>query len=295
VSAAGVWFLTDRLGPHVEWVPVCPEVEASMGVPRPALRLQQVGSEPRMLEIESGRDHTRAMQRYARRRVFALRRLGLCGYVLKRGSPSCGMERVELYGDKGRPRKAGRGLYAAALLQALPWLQVEEEGRLSDSRLRENFIERVFACRRLRDLFAGRWTPGRVVEFHTAHELQLMAHSPRAYRELGRLVAGVKDQPRAEFRQRYEAGFMTALAKPATKVRNAKVLQHMAGTLHRGLDPEDRAELGGAIDVYRRGLVPLLVPLTLLRHHSRRMQVEYLLGQGYLEPHPRELMLRNHV
>jgi len=284
-------FLTDRLGPHVEWVPVCPEVEAGMGVPRPMLRLHQDGSVLRLLEVESRRDHTRAMERWAGRRVSALRRLDLCGYVLKRGSPSCGMERVKLYGDKGAPRRAGRGVYAAALLQALPWLPVEEEGRLSDPVLRENFIERVFACRRLRDLFAGRWTPGRVVEFHAAHELQLMAHSPQACRELGRLVGGVKDRPRAEFRRRYEAGFVTALAKPATPARNTKVLQHMAGTLHRGLDPEDRAELSGTIDEYRRGLVPLLVPLTLLRHHSRRMQVEYLLGQVYLEPHPRELML----
>ena len=179
-------FLTDLLGRFVEWVPVCPELESGMGAPRPAMRLVRDGEELRLREIASGRDHTPRMQRYAGRRVRSLREFDLCGYILKQGSPSCGMERVKVYGENAMPRRDGRGLYAAALMSAYPHLPVEEEGRLNDAPLRENFIERVFAYRRLRDLFRGRWTHGGVVAFHTAHKLQLLAHDVVTYRRLGR-------------------------------------------------------------------------------------------------------------
>jgi uncharacterized protein YbgA (DUF1722 family)/uncharacterized protein YbbK (DUF523 family) len=288
-------FLTDVLARHVEFVPVCPELEAGMGVPRPAVRLTRASGELRMLEIASGRDHTARMRGFARRRVAELRALDLCGYVLKQGSPSCGMERVRVYAPGATARREGRGLFAEALMAALPDLPVEEEGRLLDPALRENFLERVFAYRRLRDVLARRVAPRERVEFHTAHKLQLMAHSPEAYRELGRLVAGQKQRERAELRRRYAAGFMDALARRATPGRNANVLEHMAGHLRDGIGTEDRAELAEAIRDYRRGLVPLVVPVTLVRHHARRIGAAYLLEQLYLEPHPKELMLRNHV
>jgi uncharacterized protein YbgA (DUF1722 family)/uncharacterized protein YbbK (DUF523 family) len=288
-------FLSDVLGRFVEWVPVCPELEAGLGVPRPALRLMRAGSELRVVETGSGRDHTPALARTAAQRVAALRRLELCGYVLKKSSPSCGMERVKVYAQGAPARREGRGLFAAALLEALPRLPVEAEGRLHDPVLRENFIERIFAYRRLLDLFGARWTARDVVAFHTAHKLQLLAHAPEAYRALGRLVARVNALPRAELRARYEEGFMQALARRATRGRHANVLQHMAGFLREGLGREERAELGEAIQDHRRGLVPLVVPLVLVRHHARRLGVGYLLGQVYLEPHPKELMLRNHV
>ena len=288
-------FVADLLGAFVEWVPVCPELEVGMGVPRPVLRLVRKDGEVRMLERESGRDHTRSMQRFANRRVRELRALDLCGYVLKRGSPSCGMQRVEVYGAKGTARRDGEGLYASALMRANPHLPVEDEGRLNDPLRRENFIERIFAYRRLRGLFRRRWTSGQVVAFHTAHKLQLMAHSPAAFRELGRLVASLEGVPRARFRAGYEGGFMEALAKSATRSRHATVLQHAAGRLNKRLDPLARGELAGLVHSYRRGLVPLIVPITLIRHHARRLDVETLNGQHYLEPHPGELMLRNHV
>ena len=193
------------------------------------------------------------------------------------------------------PRRDGRGLFASRLMDALPNLPVEDEGRLNDPKLRENFIERVFAYRRLRSLFRGRWSPGRVVEFHTAHKLQLMAHSTVSYRELGRLVAESKRAQRSVFRSDYERGFMAALAHLATRGRNANTLQHAAGHLKKHLDSGSRAELSELIHDYRRGLVPLVVPITLIRHHARRRDVDYLNGQSFLEPHPRELMLRNHV
>jgi uncharacterized protein YbgA (DUF1722 family)/uncharacterized protein YbbK (DUF523 family) len=287
-------FVTDVLGPFVEWVPVCPEVEAGLGLPRPAMRLVRQGDEIRLLETRSGRDHTQTLQRYAATRVRALRALDLCGYVLKKDSPSCGMTRVKIYAKSNAERK-GRGLFAEALMDAMPDLPVEEEGRLNDPVLRENFIQRVFAYRRLRDCFAGRWTPGQVVAFHTAEKLSLMAHGVDAYRALGRLVADVKKLPRAEFRERYMREFMAALAKPATRGRNANVLNHAAGHLKKLIDSPARQELASTIDDYRGGLVPLVVPMTLLRHHARVHEVDYLNGQTFLEPHPKELMLRNHV
>ena len=288
-------FLVSELGRFVEWLPVCPEVEVGMGVPRPTLRLVRDGDDVRMLENGSDRDHTRAMRAYARKRAAEIAKLDLCGYVLKKDSPSCGMERVKVYRDGRSPVRDGRGLFAQALIEALPSLPVEEEGRLHDAPLRENFVERIFAYRRLRDLFAGAWRPRDLVAFHTAHKLQLMAHAPKAYAELGRLVAEMKRLPRAELRTRYETQFMAALARRATPGRNANVLEHMSGHLREHLGAEDRAELAGLIRDHRVGLSPLAVPLTLIRHHARRHAVAYLLGQVWLDPHPKELMLRNHV
>ena len=218
-------FVTDLLGNFVEWVPVCPEVEVGMATPRPAMRLVAWEDSVRMVEIKSGSDHTRAMMKYSAQRVRELKKLDLCGYILKKDSPSCGMTRVKIYsGSGGMPNKTGRGLYATALMQAYPNLPVEDEGRLNDSKLRENFIERVFAYERLRKLFHQRWTAGQVVNFHTAHKLQLMAHSTDAYRELGRLVATLKRKKRSEFRDEYECAFMAALLPLATPGRNANML-----------------------------------------------------------------------
>lgn len=287
-------FVTDLLGGFVEWVPVCPEVEVGMSTPRPALRLVKEGDDVRMVEIKSGHDHTLSMQRYSKKRVRALRSLNLCGYILKKDSPSCGMTRVKVYGE-GMPSRNGSGLFASALMEAYPHLPVEEEGRLNDAPLRENFIERVFAYQRLSALFRSRWTRGQVVAFHSAHKLQVMAHSTVAYRELGRLVANLKQIPRADFRDQYESGFMKALKLVATRGRNANVLQHAAGHLKTKLDSASRTELSELIHDYRNGLVPLVVPLTLMSHHVRSHEIGYLQGQLFLEPHPRELMLRNHV
>jgi uncharacterized protein YbgA (DUF1722 family)/uncharacterized protein YbbK (DUF523 family) len=288
-------FLTDQLGPFVEWVPVCPELELGMGVPREAVNLRRDGDRIRMLGAKSGRDWTSAMEAFAARRVRALAKLALCGYVLKKDSPSCGMERVKVRDPSGLARRDGRGLFAAALLEAEPALPVEEEGRLNDPVLRENWIERVFAYRRLRSLFAGRFSVGRLVAFHTAHKLQLLAHSPEAYRRLGRLVAGAKGAERTALERRYALEFMQALAVRATPRRHVNVLEHCMGYFRERLDAGARAALAHQIADYRAGLVPLVVPLTLIRHYVARLEVEYLAGQVYLEPHPKELMLRNHV
>jgi uncharacterized protein YbbK (DUF523 family)/uncharacterized protein YbgA (DUF1722 family) len=289
-------FLIETLGPYVEWVPVCPEVEVGLPVPRDTLRLVRRGEEVRMVMPRTGTDHTRDMRAYAARKVRALTALGLCGFVLKKDSPSCGMARVRVYPETGgSATRNGRGLFAEELIRRMPHLPVEEEGRLLDRRLRENFVERLFAYRRLRSLFAARWRLADLVAFHSAHKLLLMAHSPAAYARLGRLVAGAKGQARGSLRERYESEFMTALAVLATPGRHANVLQHMLGYVSPALDRDQRAEIDQLIGDYGQELVPLLAPLTLLRHHARRLRIGYLLGQVYLEPSPKELMLRNHA
>jgi uncharacterized protein YbgA (DUF1722 family)/uncharacterized protein YbbK (DUF523 family) len=288
-------FLTETFGRFVEWVPVCPEVECGLGTPREAMRLVRVEDRVRLLTVRTAIDRTNLMERVSRSRVSALAAEDLSGYVLKKDSPSCGLERVKVYDRHGSPARSGRGLFAAALVEAFPSLPVEEEGRLADPRLRDNFVERVFAYAQLRGLFDGRWTIGDLVEFHTAHKLLLMAHAPEGYRQLGRLVATARDVPRRDLKRRYVDGFMRTLTRLATTRRHTNVLQHMAGYFKDRFDAASRRELAEVIDDYRHGLVPLVVPVTLIRHHVRTFGVTYLAGQTYLQPHPKELMLRNHV
>jgi uncharacterized protein YbgA (DUF1722 family)/uncharacterized protein YbbK (DUF523 family) len=288
-------FLTDALGKFVEFVPICPEVEIGLGVPRPTLRLVRENGETRLLTKDTGVDHTEVMLGFAARRAEGLACEDLSGYVLKKDSPSCGMERVRVYGADGLASRTGRGLFARVLLERYPNLPVEEEGRLKDFRLRENFIERVFAYRRLSVFFRSRWTYGGLVAFHTAHKLQLMAHAPAACSELGAMVAGARTLAREEMRERYENAFMRALRIPATRARHVNVLQHALGYFRDRIGRASRDELLGLIEDYRHGLVPLVVPITLVRHYVRLYDIGYLKGQYYLEPHPKELMLRNHV
>lgn len=287
-------FLTEAFGGFVEWVPVCPEVECGLGTPREAMRLVRSGG-IRLVTTKTGIDLTSRMQQFAQSRVDNLAGEDLSGYVFKKDSPTCGLERVKVYGRGGVPTRNGQGLFAAAVVAAFPELPVEEEGRLADPRLRDNFVERVFAYWRLRGLFATRWAIGDLVHFHTAHKLTLLAHSPNAYRDLGRLVAHASGKHRSELERSYGAAFMRALGRPATTSRHTNVLQHVAGYFKELLDSPSKRELGEVIDDYRRGLVPLIVPLTLVRHYVRRFAVSYLSGQLYLQPHPKELMLRNYV
>jgi len=288
-------FCVDLLGAFVEWVPVCPEVEVGMPVPRPSIRLVGRAGAPRLVAQRGGEDWTERMEAWAGERVEALAALDLSGFVLKKDSPSCGMARVRVHGPKGgAPSRDGAGAFARVLQARLPLLPVEEEGRLHDPLLRESFIERIFGFARWKALVEAGLTRGRLVEFHTAHKLALLAHSPDGYRRLGRLVAGAKGRPLAEVAEAYGALFMASLAAPATRGRHLNVLQHMAGYFKRLLEPE-RKELEDAVTDYGRGHVPLVVPLTLLRSAVRRHGVGYLAGQTYLDPDPKELMLRNHA
>lgn len=291
-------YLRDTFGAYVEYVPVCPEMDIGLGSPRETLRLVRSGEEgqARLIARKSGGEYTRTMLAYARKKVAELADLDLQGAIVQKGSPSCGMERVRIYPEEGgTPSRRGRGLFTQVLMERFPFLPVEEDGRMNDPKLRENFIERVFAYRRIRDLFASRWRVGDLVRFHTNEKLLLLAHDRPTHTRLGRLVAGAKGRPRQEVALEYEEVFMTGLKKIATTKKHTDVLQHAAGHFKKLLDEGDRAELHDTIERYRLGELPLIVPVTLLRHHVRRHGADYLAGQSYLEPHPRELALRNHV
>jgi uncharacterized protein YbgA (DUF1722 family)/uncharacterized protein YbbK (DUF523 family) len=294
-------FLTDTLGRYVDWVDVCPEVEIGLGTPRPSMRLVRIGqgeaAEVRLVTPETGADHTEAMRTWAARRVEELARLELDGYVLKKDSPSCGMERVKLYPvDGGAPNKEARGLFAEALLRRLPHLPVEEEGRLNDPPLRENFIARVFAHARWRQAETDGWTRAALLRFHEQHKFLLMARNQAGMRRLGRLLGeSARRDDLGALAQTYREGFTETMRRAPTRRGHTNVLQHMAGYVSENLDPDDRQELRETIERYRLGLLPLIVPMTLLRHYVRKQGVEYLQGQAYLEPHPHELMLMNHV
>jgi uncharacterized protein YbgA (DUF1722 family)/uncharacterized protein YbbK (DUF523 family) len=297
-------YLVNIFGPSVTWVPVCPEVESGLPVPRPTMRLEYAqeggtlvnGVMVRLITPKTGADWTAEMAGWSAARVKTLASVDLDGFVLKRDSPSCGLERVKVYGGGGGVgERKGRGLFAEALVTAMPHLPVEEEGRLGDARLRENFIERVFAYSALRALFARRWTVGDLVRFHTAHKMTLLAHRPESYKTLGVLVAGASSRPRTEVRDEYVAGFMEGMQALATPARHVNAMHHMLGHLRGVADAEGRDEILALIEDYRNGIVPLIVPITLLHHYVKRHKVDYLLGQTYLQPHPRELALRNHV
>jgi uncharacterized protein YbgA (DUF1722 family)/uncharacterized protein YbbK (DUF523 family) len=288
-------FLTDVLGRYVEWVPICPEVEAGFGAPREAMRLIGTPQHPRLVTIKSGTDHTRALETMATNRIEELKHLDLAGYVFKKGSPSCGTERVRVYNKEGVVSRNGIGLFARAFIEQFPLIPVEEEGRLCDSTLRENFIERVFCYRRWQDLIHNGVTRQALIQFHTIHKYILLAHHPQHYKVLGRLVGEAHQHRPKDLVHRYGELFMKALAVKATVRKHVNVLQHILGHFKNRLSAHEKAELLGVINEYHQGLTPLIVPLTLIKHYVQIFDVGYIRDQVYLNPHPKELMLRNHV
>ncbi len=289
-------YLRDTLGAHVEYVPVCPEVECGLGVPRESMHLEGNPERPRLVTTRTRLDLTGRMEAWAGRRVAELEKEGLCGFVFKSRSPSSGMERVSVFPEGGgQAVKKGSGIFARIFMERFPLLPVEEEGRLQDPVLRENFIERIFACRRWREMIAAGRKPSHLVRFHSNHKLFLLAHSEKHYREMGKLVAQAGTIPAGELYARYEALMAEALRLKATPAKNANVLQHMAGYFKQQLSADERQELQEVIADYRRGDIPLIVPVTLIRHYVRKFDEPYLKDQVYLNPHPQELKLRNHA
>jgi uncharacterized protein YbgA (DUF1722 family)/uncharacterized protein YbbK (DUF523 family) len=288
-------FLTDVLGRYVEWVPICPEVEAGLGAPREAMRLIGTPQHPRLVTIKSGTDHTRALETMATNRIEELKHLDLAGYVFKKGSPSCGTERVRVYNEEGVVSRNGIGLFARAFIEQFPLIPVEEEGRLCDSTLRENFIERVFCYRRWQDLIQKGVTRQALIQFHTIHKYILLAHHPQQYKVLGRLIGQAHQYRPKELAHRYGELFMKTLAVKTTVRKHVNVLQHIIGHFKERLGTHEKAELAGVIGDYHQELTPLIVPLTLIKHYVQIFDVRYIRDQIYLNPHPKELMLRNHV
>ena len=289
-------YMLDTLGKWFDFVPVCPEMEIGLGTPRESLRLVQAGREVRLVAPKSGSDHTTTMREYSIRRAKQIEPSNLVGYVLKKDSPSCGMERVKVYTGSGMPSKNGRGFFAAAVMDLMPALPVEEEGRLADPRLRENFVSRVFAYSRWLALEAEGITRARLFRFHERHKYVLMAHSQSGLRKLGHLLGSAgKGSDTRTLAQRYLEQFTTIMSRVPTTKNHANALYHVAGYFTESLDAPDRAELVQTIEEYRTGHLPLIVPVTLVRHYVRKHEVPYLGDQVYLNPHPHEMMLLNHV
>ncbi len=288
-------YIDEVLSQFFEWVHVCPEMELGMGVPREAVHLTGSIEFPRMVGKQTKTDWTDRMLSFSRSRSKELCSLNLCGFIFKNSSPSCGMKGIKIVSDKDRPRAFGRGLFANEFIKHNPILPMEEEGRLRDSRIRENFIVRVFSFQRLQLLMNSGFSRGRLVDFHTHHRLLLQAHSRKQYAALDRLVAQAKQLSPTQLRRQYSALFMQALSIRTTVKKNADVLQHMLRHLKKLLGKEDKLDLLQSIDDFHHGLVPLVVPLTLIKHYAHKFRVESLMDQVYLNPHPKELLIRNHV
>jgi uncharacterized protein YbgA (DUF1722 family) len=235
------------------------------------------------------------MNRWARKRVIELEKEGLCGYIFKSRSPSSGMERVKVYSEKGIPVKKGVGMFARAFMEHFPLLPVEEDGRLHDLKLRENFIERIFALKRWREGLADGKSRGNLVNFHTKHKMLILSHSPEHHRMMGKLVARAKEVPLKDLYEEYQKLLMEALRLKSTPKKNANVLTHILGYFKKLLSADEKQELLEIIDLYRQETIPLIVPTTLVNHYVRKYDQPYLREQYYLHPHPLELQLRNHV
>lgn len=284
-------FLAGTLSEYVEWVPVCPEVGCGLPVPREAMHLAGNPESPRLVTVRSGIDHTGRMLDWTKSKLEELEKEALCGFVFKSNSPSSGMTKVKVYNDSGMSSKTGVGLFAREFMKKFPLLPVEDEGRINDPILRENFIERIFVFARWRDFIKSGSSMRDLVDFHARHKLLIMAHNPKMTSELGRIVGSGKKEVFGE----YIAKLMETLKLHATVKKNVNVLQHIAGYFKKVLSADEKKEVLECIEDYHRNLVPQIVPLTLLNHYVRKYDEKYLAGQFYLSPHPLELRLRNHV
>jgi uncharacterized protein YbgA (DUF1722 family)/uncharacterized protein YbbK (DUF523 family) len=288
-------YIRDILGSFVTFVPVCPEVECGLGIPREPLRLVGHPDHPRLVTQRTAVDKTGIMTEWAEKRIRELETEGLCGFIFKSKSPSSGLYKVKVYNAQGNPSHTGTGLFARAFVNAFPLIPVEEDGRLSDDGLRENFIERMFVLKRFRDMLREEKHPRHIMAFHTRHKYLLMAHSPKHYTSMGRLVAALDRKTLDRDYAAYEGQLFDAMALRATPAKHVNVLTHMMGYFKKQLTADEKQELLDVIGHYRSGLVPLIVPVTLMNHYVRKYGQSYLAGQVYLNPHPLELKLRNHV
>jgi len=287
-------YIMQTLGEYFEFRSFCPELEIGLGVPRKPIRLSRIGSKQiRCIAIdEPEHDLTPALRDCADTQRSWQEKL--CGYILKKDSPSCGMERVKIW-DELMPIREGKGIYADQLMQNFPYLPVEEEGRLGDAVLRENFIQRVFALHRWQRMLAAGLTLASLIEFHARHKLVIMSHDQNEYRSLGQLVAKTTRENLQENATAYLLQFMQALKVRATRGNHVNVLQHIQGYLKTELTADDKQELVQTIDSYRLGMLPLIVPITLLNHYFRRFPDSYIANSWYMRPYPAEMKLQNDI
>lgn len=289
----GFSFAMKALSPYVEYIDVCPEMGIGLPTPRPALRLNVIDNQVRMtLSQDASQDYTQQMTEFAKAQFPKFPELA--GYIVCAKSPSCGLERVRLYDPSNNSnKKEGIGIYTAQLLKQYPWLPVEEDGRLNDPIIRENFIGRVFALNELQSLMESGVTKGKLVAFHTQYKLILLSHSQADYRSLGKKIAQISNNDKLdEFYQEYRLLLMQTMAKIATRKNHTNVLMHIQGYFKKHLTSAQKIELSSIIERYRKGLLPLLSPLTLLMHYTSQYDERYLLSQRYFDPYPESLRLR---
>jgi len=286
-------FICNTLSQFFEFIAICPEVDIGLGVPRPPIRLIGDPKIPKLVSTnDESEDYTHIMKQYSQQKVTTLK--SVSGYILKSKSPTCGLFRVKVYQDKGVPSKTSRGIYAKILAEKYPNLPIEEEGRLQDPMLRENFLERVYIYRRWQELIESGITKQKLINFHTIHKFTIMAHSPKLYQTLGKKVADLGVVNFKKFSSNYISELMYGLRNyRATRKKNTNVLQHIAGYLKNVLNKADKEELHCIFEDYHRGDIPLIVPITLLQHYFRNHPDDYILAQTYLNPYPGEFRLRN--
>lgn len=287
-------FITTVLCRHVDYTAFCPETAAGLGVPRPPIRL--VGDDPQALRAvgvrDAGLDVTAPLRAHAEETAGQVAELD--GFILKKDSPSCGLHRVKRYPEGGgMGQRDARGLFAAALVERFPELPMEEEGRLNDPVLRENFVNRVYVRRRWRALAEAGFPAAALVDFHARHKYLLMAHSAAALARLGAMLSNLSGKRAEQIAPQYFEQVMQTLTRRVSRKRHANVLEHLLGYLKRRIERADKAEMVDAIARYRLGEVPLIVPVTLFRHYFRVHPDAYVASQVYLEPHPDTLSLRN--
>lgn len=288
-------YLVNTVGPFVEWVPICPEHQCGLPIPRESMRLVQTAQGVRLLTGKTNIDHTERLVNWSKARLDQLEKENICGFIFKAKSPSSGMRDIKIYSEQGMPLRKGTGLFAELLMQRFPHLPVEDEGRLNDAGLRENFIERVFVYARWQKYLADGATRKGLVDFHSDHKYLIMAHSETHLRAMGKIVANPDATAKEEQLKNYFTHLMDGLKLKATVKKNVNVLQHILGYFKKQLTSEEKQEVLDVIDQYHNLLIPLVVPVTLLKHFVNKYDESYLKRQVYLNPHPAELMLRNHV
>lgn len=287
-------YITETLTQFFTFIPVCPEVECGLPVPREPMRLIGDKDNPRLVTIKSNKDITQHMAKWGKTKVKELTKLDLCGFIFKSKSPSSGMERVKIYDNNGVPNIIGTGIFAKLFMKAFPFLPVEEEGRIHDPVLRENFIENVFVYKRWQEL-NNQFSTGKLVDFHTKHKYQIRSHSEKIYRQMGKLVAGAGVYDSNEILLEYHTLLMSAMKLKPTIKKHTNVLIHLMGYFKKMLSQDEKQELLEVIEQFRNNLIPLIVPITLISHYTRKYRQSYLMQQSYLTPHPLELKLRNHA
>ncbi|OFZ45763.1 MAG: hypothetical protein A2381_15045 [Bdellovibrionales bacterium RIFOXYB1_FULL_37_110] len=287
-------WIKNTLGQFATFIPICPELECKMSIPRPPMHLEGTRDNPHLIQTLAKLDLTKQMNSWIKPKIKELKYKNLDGYILKTRSPSCGLRDIKIFSPTGKlVSKTGTGLFAKAFLKAFPLLPVEDEDRLQDPKCRENFIERIFVMKRWRELLTHKKSLKALINFHTKHQLLMMSHSLPHYQKMGKLLASHRPDGLALY-QSYQKNMLEALRLPTTTKKHFHVLQHAIGYFKSDLSSAEKKELLNILKQYKTDKLPLLVPITLINHYAKKLHKDYLLEQYYLNPHPKELKIKNH-